>query len=248
MFVGLFVSACSPVIEESIVLEEPEAFEVGSEEETGEMVTDSNAEYEIGSVRLTPEEIAEAGMTGEYVYLYSLYYGETKLMDFPLEGYFGWTEFGIFEVFKGEEEDSVLVGVGAGCDDCVRFLEQYYVVNKTDLSIEEVPFAAPTGLSFERGDPIEVVMTTDAKGSNQMAYVAAYGSFEDPASYYEEVWVYLFNTREWDLAETTEKGSTVLCTMFNSLDFIDSTNIHFWKDALIISPDPIEGEMACELW
>lgn len=220
-----FISACNT--EPTIApVEETEVETVVEATEDSEAVVETDAEYEI--------RFDAAGS--------SLFYGETKLVDFEATDSLRTNEQLIGEVFKGDENDIVFVLNGAGCGGCVAFRDEYYVVDKSDLSVETVEFYGPEEINiFKIGAPMNAIYEPSMR---KMAYVYSEGSlYEYDDSYFEEVWSYNFDKNEWRLVQRIDKGKTLMC---ESMGFsIDPKKIRYWKEALLVSPASIEEEMSC---
>lgn len=145
-------------------------------------------------------------------------------------------EYSVAKVFRSSSKDIVFVIKGGGCSGCTFFLDHYYVVDKTDLSFEKVDFDGPTGIDITwKGAPDWAVY---GDLTNELAYVNRIGNIEkDRSSYYEEIWIYFFDSKEWKLVETVDKGKTVSCM---GLDFVlDPSKLHYWKQGMDYSPDEI---------
>lgn len=233
-----FISACTQdfgtpltdtsdneaVVEEDINESETEPFELN------EMFKEKG-EYEIQTEPLSEDE----GTFRAY-----LSYGDTRIFELPWTGAWNAREFLITKVFKRDEKDIVFLTVGAGCGGCIAFLDKYFVIDKSDLSVDEVDFKGPSDFDIS---PMYAIF---ADAANEMAYVQTYGDLYNynNYTYYEEVWVYLFDTNEWKLVETIDNGETVMCESMGLNP--DPKDVFFWKKALMLEPDPIEDGVYCE--
>ncbi len=235
---GLLLTACSSPINETAQTKEVQEDTIEAKVEEVHPL-DQNKYHVV--LELMPEEERIALDLPEWTYRTYLsgednYNQEVKLFEMPLSNSNG-DEYGIAEVFPGETEDLILPSVGQQCGGCVSFTGFYYVVNKYDHSVTQESFAPPSGLEFSRGGPAQNVVYD--KVGHQMAYVFQFGDFyENPETYYEEIWVYLFDKKEWLLEDTIGEGNTVFCTLFNNLDSLNG--VYFWKEALMVSPDAID--------
>ncbi|MFA5792268.1 MAG: hypothetical protein WC897_00155 [Candidatus Gracilibacteria bacterium] len=180
-------------------------------------------------------------------YLSSLFYEKTKIMDFPYPGdaVSNMNYTSLAKVFKGEESDIVFVVNSGECAGCNSFLEEYYIVNKADLSIETVEFNLPPDVGGYNGEAMNAIFADEV---NEMAYVNVKGDFfesngEPSDSYYEEVWVYLFDKKEWSLVETIDAGKTIMCNGM-SLN-LDPNRIRYSGGALDLSPTPMNEMTYC---
>ncbi|MBL4693974.1 hypothetical protein JKY72_01240 [Candidatus Gracilibacteria bacterium] len=171
----------------------------------------------------------------------SLFFDDKEIVDLTFEEE-PLLEYWVAKVFRDDEKDIVFVLKGGGCGGCVFFMDHYYLVDRADLSFEKVAFEGPTGVDiFWRGAPDWAVY---GDTSNEFAYIDRHGDIDvDKDSYYEDVWVYLFDRQEWISSNTTDKGKTFTC---KSMGYgLDKHRIYYWKDALMTSPVEISEEMYC---
>lgn len=256
----LLFSACSQVTEladetksESLVEEDIPIQDLVVEQAVDEVVDLPNYGYKIYTEKWSEEEIKKADLISEVAYSSALYYGDTKLFDLPFEDSNGATQPAIAHVFKGDENDIVFLTTAGQCAGCEYYRTEYYVVNTSDHYVEGVPFAGPpVGRSVFK--PSSVTAGTSGDGSktlysdvsNELAYLVEYGDFEISETYYEEIWVYHFDKKEWALEKTTNFGETVQC---NAGMGFDLGFIYYSNGALVISPvsfNSIEKIPYCE--
>ncbi len=148
------------------------------------------------------------------------------------------SEYLIYHVYYGQEEDFVYTVVGQGCGGCVGFPDEYYVVNHADLSVEPVAFEDVPGEG--KASPANALFSD---GNNEMSVIESYGTFGEP-DYYEEVWTYTFDENKWKLAETTEKNHTFMCLGMGYN--LDNNKIGYLQGDLITTPAEIVGRMVCD--
>ncbi|MFA5855570.1 MAG: hypothetical protein WC846_04860 [Candidatus Gracilibacteria bacterium] len=234
----LFVGACTQkvaplaedVVDDDVIVNDEIVSDV-------EDVTNEQADVPYNNGEKDSYEIHREPFEGGY--LNSLFYEKTKLFDFPYPGDIASNAYStsLAKVFKGEESDIVFVVNSGQCAGCNFFSNKYYVVNKADLSVEAVEFSLPPDVGGYNGEAMNAIFADEV---NEMAYVNVKGDFFESNgklsnSYYEEVWVYLFDTQEWKLVKTIDAGETIMCDGMMSLN-IDPTKISYWKEALVISP------------
>ena len=193
--------------------------------------------------------IEETGLPHPNSFSSYLWYEDTKILDEPLSGKsLGAEEFLIKSVHHEEAKDRVFLLGGMGCGGCVWFLDHYYLIDNSDLSVKIVDFEGPPGIDdfFDRGSPVATVFPEDSDDyANEFAYVRSFGDLYEPDdSYYEEIWVYLFDKNEWVLVEKLESGKTVQCIGMMIGPY--NKRISYWKGGLNISPTDVGGDLYCE--
>lgn len=224
-----------------------------------EKVMEKEGAYSIRSVVIEDDDPAveylpEVRKDISVKFLTYLFYEENLLIEESLEEFFDYwgEELAITNVYSKGNSDILMLSQGAGCGGCVAFLDRYFVVDKTSLDLETVEFKGPKELGdlLRRGVPMYALFSPD---NSKIALIHSVSSPGHPPDvdtdkdYFEEIWIYSFDSADWKKYLELPKNTTTLC---NGMGLLPTDEAIYWEDSgkLRIKPHTIDEAFEGYCW